>query len=86
MVTYGGMSRQPLTIPISALIFKDIKLVGFWISRWNKTHNPESRGDMIRFLAERFAKGTLKPPESELIPLANYKEALENSKIGRAHV
>lgn len=25
MVTYGGMSREPLTVPISALIFKVIR-------------------------------------------------------------
>jgi len=25
MVTYGGMSREPLTVPISALIFKVIQ-------------------------------------------------------------
>jgi trans-2-enoyl-CoA reductase len=82
MVTYGGMSRQPLTVPASALIFNDIKLVGFWVTRWNQMHNAESRSEMINNLAQRFIKGTLKPPETNLIPLSNYKEALENSMKG----
>lgn len=27
IVTYGGMSREPVTVPTSALIFKDIKVI-----------------------------------------------------------
>ncbi|KNG49589.1 nad(P)-binding protein [Stemphylium lycopersici] len=32
-VTYGAMSKQPLTIPASMLIFKDIHFHGFWKGR-----------------------------------------------------
>ncbi|KAH8662097.1 zinc-binding dehydrogenase [Xylariales sp. PMI_506] len=34
LVTYGGMSRQPVALPTGLLIFKDIRFVGFWLSRW----------------------------------------------------
>jgi trans-2-enoyl-CoA reductase len=35
MVTYGGMSMQPVSIPTSLLIFKDLQFRGFWLSgRW----------------------------------------------------
>ncbi|TQV93375.1 hypothetical protein V2A60_010209 [Cordyceps javanica] len=36
MVTYGGMSRQPIALPVGLLIFKDIRFVGFWLSNWNE--------------------------------------------------
>eukprot|EP00967_Tisochrysis_lutea_P066580 scaffold86763_cov17-Tisochrysis_lutea.AAC.2 len=32
MVTYGGMSMQPVNIPTSLLIFKDLNFRGFWLS------------------------------------------------------
>lgn len=38
LVTYGGMSRQPLVVPASAFIFKNIRLVGYWMTRWNWLH------------------------------------------------
>ncbi|KAH9884197.1 NAD(P)-binding protein [Xylariomycetidae sp. FL2044] len=34
MVTYGGMARQPVALPTGLLIFKDIRFLGFWLSRW----------------------------------------------------
>ncbi|KAI1433709.1 NAD(P)-binding protein [Xylaria sp. CBS 124048] len=34
LVTYGGMARQPVSLPTGLLIFKDIRFVGFWLSRW----------------------------------------------------
>lgn len=35
LVTYGGMSMQPVTAPTAAMIFKDITFRGFWLSgRW----------------------------------------------------
>ncbi|XP_071835892.1 enoyl-[acyl-carrier-protein] reductase, mitochondrial-like isoform X3 [Apostichopus japonicus] len=36
MVTYGGMSRQPVMVPTSSLIFSDIKVRGYWMSRWHE--------------------------------------------------
>ncbi|GBB89234.1 putative enoyl reductase (ER), mitochondrial [Rhizophagus clarus] len=46
-VTYGAMSRQPFVVPASHLIFKDIKFLGFWMSRWNKTHSREEKEEML---------------------------------------
>lgn len=36
MVSYGGMSKQPVLLPVGLLIFKDIRFVGFWLSKWNE--------------------------------------------------
>ncbi len=33
LVTYGGMSMQPVSMPTSLLIFKDLRVRGFWMSR-----------------------------------------------------
>ncbi|KAM7247726.1 hypothetical protein CapIbe_001679, partial [Capra ibex] len=40
MVTYGGMAKQPVIASASQLIFKDLKLRGFWLSQWKKDHSP----------------------------------------------
>lgn len=34
LVTYGGMSKQPVQVPTGAFIFTNIHLHGFWMSRW----------------------------------------------------
>lgn len=36
MVTYGGMSREPVIVPTSSLIFKDLQFRGFWMTRWKE--------------------------------------------------
>lgn len=46
MVTYGGMARQPVTLPTGLLIFKDIRFVGFWLSRW-ADGDPESKARTV---------------------------------------
>lgn len=35
-VTYGAMSRRPLDVGAASLIFRDLRFVGFWMTRWNK--------------------------------------------------
>jgi len=77
IVTYGGMSRQPLVVPTSALIFKDIRLAGYWMTRWNwgNTNSPE-RGNMLAELCSMARKGLLKPPKHQLIELDDFEAAL----------
>lgn len=54
LVSYGGMSRQPIALPVGLLIFKDIRFVGFWLSKWNerdavgKKHMVDDILDMMR--------------------------------------
>ncbi|KAG7175521.1 enoyl-[acyl-carrier-protein] reductase, mitochondrial-like [Homarus americanus] len=80
MVTYGGMSRQPVTAPVGALIFNDVTLRGFWMTRWNKEHfsHPE-RLHMLDELFQLAQGGQLRPPDHTLVPFSNFQEALKNA-------
>lgn len=60
MVTYGGMSRKPVTVPTSALIFKDVQLRGFWLTKWLEQHPQEDRTKMLNQLFEMIKKDQLK--------------------------
>lgn len=77
LVTYGAMSREPLTIPTSALIFKDISFHGFWMSRWSKEQSRNRREEMYDELFKLMASGEFKPPLHRLVPLNEFQNALE---------
>jgi trans-2-enoyl-CoA reductase len=55
-VTYGAMSKQPLTIPASMLIFKDIHFHGFWVSKWAEKH-PEDKKRTVEDVLDMTRKG-----------------------------
>lgn len=80
MVTYGGMSREPVMAPTSALIFKDNQFRGFWMTRWKeqKGRSPEAK-QMFDELFELIRSGKLVAPKHELIPFENYQKAVENA-------
>ncbi|XP_026679612.1 enoyl-[acyl-carrier-protein] reductase, mitochondrial isoform X3 [Diaphorina citri] len=80
MVTYGGMSREPVQIPTSAFIFKDITLRGHWMTRWQK-ENKESaeRKSMMNELTEMMRTGKLAAPAHKFVTLKNFQEALMNT-------
>jgi trans-2-enoyl-CoA reductase len=60
LVSYGGMSRQPVTLPTSLFIFKDIVARGFWLTQWNKTASAEAKQTMINDLLQLVQSGKLK--------------------------
>jgi trans-2-enoyl-CoA reductase len=53
------MSKQPLQLPTAALIFKDIKFSGFWVSRWSDA-NPEEKKRMVEEILEMTRIGMFK--------------------------
>ncbi|XP_065506683.1 enoyl-[acyl-carrier-protein] reductase, mitochondrial isoform X3 [Caloenas nicobarica] len=91
MVTYGGMAKQPVMVPVSAFIFRDVRLRGFWMSQWRKDHaqgEPRLRRDgmdrdsvtsMMDALFQLIRRGQLSAPACTQVPLQDYKAALENS-------
>jgi len=78
MVTYGGMSKRPVTIPTSYFIFKDISLRGFWLQRWMNSDKAEDCRTMIDYLLGLVHEGKLKY-EMELIPFGEFSLALEKA-------
>jgi trans-2-enoyl-CoA reductase len=67
MVSYGGMARQPIALPVGPLIFKDIRFMGFWLSRWNK-EDPEGRKHIIDDILRLVRQGKFKD-----VPVAEVK-------------
>jgi NADPH:quinone reductase-like Zn-dependent oxidoreductase len=47
LVTYGGMSRKPVQVPTGRLIFNNLQLRGFWLSRWIHEHSQLERQQML---------------------------------------
>jgi NADPH:quinone reductase-like Zn-dependent oxidoreductase len=63
MVTYGGMSMQPVSIPTSLLIFKDITCRGFWLSgTWSEKQGLEGKAQALDRLVPYIQAGQLRTP------------------------
>ncbi|OBZ81433.1 Trans-2-enoyl-CoA reductase, mitochondrial [Choanephora cucurbitarum] len=62
-VTYGAMSKSPLSLPASLLIFKNIHFHGFWVSKWSDVHSKEERYAMFEDIIQLMSQGKLKEPK-----------------------
>lgn len=67
MVTYGGMARQPVALPTALLIFRDVRLRGFWLSRWADAR-PAARASTVADLLALARRGLLEPAPVEPVP------------------
>ncbi|KAK3116304.1 mitochondrial 2-enoyl thioester reductase [Teratosphaeriaceae sp. CCFEE 6253] len=56
MVTYGAMSKKPVSLPTGLLIFKDIHFDGFWVSKWSDAY-PEQKVSCIREVLDLTRQG-----------------------------
>lgn len=79
MVTYGGMSKQPVTVPVSALIFKDVKIRGFWVTQWKRdnSHDEMAFRLMLDELCDLIQQGKLTAPSCTELDLLDYRKALD---------
>lgn len=60
IVTYGAMSRKPVTLPASPFLFKNISLKGFWLSKWIQQHSTSERTAMYSQLIDLINAGKLR--------------------------
>lgn len=80
MVTYGGMSKQPVTVPTGSLIFNDVKVRGFWMSKWNLNHEKDAlRVGMLEEVCKMLQDGQLKAPPCTRHSVEDFKTAISES-------
>ena len=80
VVTYGAMSKQPMLVPAGLLIFKNITLKGYWMSRWsNDNQKSQIRIDMLKYLWEMIRNKNLSSSNYRLVDISNYAVAISKS-------
>lgn len=86
MLTYGGMSKQPVTLPTSLHIFKGLTSKGFWVTE-NCRREPHRKFDAINALIKLYQEGKLISPKDEIVtnyvnPGGSDEELLDAVKKG----
>jgi len=76
LVTYGGMSKQPIKLATGPLIFKDLSYHGFWMTRWYANHNAAERDAVYQKIADLFANSKLEIAVDKVYPLHEVKQAV----------
>ncbi|CAB4253182.1 similar to Saccharomyces cerevisiae YBR026C ETR1 2-enoyl thioester reductase, member of the medium chain dehydrogenase/reductase family [Maudiozyma barnettii] len=69
MLTYGGMSKQPVTLPTSLMIFKNITSAGYWVTELNKK-NPQRKVDTVHDLINLYEAGEFVSPKEDIETLS----------------
>ncbi|KAL0533801.1 hypothetical protein IC582_028072 [Cucumis melo] len=81
MVTYGGMSKKPITVSTSSFIFKDLSLRGFWLQKLMGIDKAKESRKLIDYLLDLARQEKLKY-EMEVVPFDNFHIAL-NKALGK---
>eukprot|EP00052_Salpingoeca_macrocollata_P006041 m.51128 g.51128 ORF g.51128 m.51128 type:complete len:357 (-) comp15205_c0_seq1:23-1093(-) len=81
VVTYGGMSKQPVSIPTGSLIFTDLTFRGFWMSKWNEEKPMEERQKMLDAVMDLMMHGHLDVAH-EANSLEQFPDALTKATAG----
>jgi trans-2-enoyl-CoA reductase len=74
-VTYGAMSRESLKVPNKFLIFKELTLTGFWVTKWREEAAREAELEAYRALADLVVGGSLRQAVDQAFPLEEVRAA-----------
>lgn len=82
LVSYGGMSGAPVIVKPQDLIFRDIRVRGFWLKHWVDSTPQEEIRETYARLARLVASDVLRAPVAATYPLEKYEDALANASEG----
>lgn len=54
LVTYGAMSKQPLSIPAGLIIFNNMSIRGFMMNKWYEQNGLKEREELMKTLLELY--------------------------------
>ena len=80
VVNYGLLSGEPCQIDAYQVVFRDIRLVGFWLSKLMRAmHFPEIQA-MYEQLSAKLLDGTIHVPVEASYPLEKISDAMAHAK------
>jgi NADPH:quinone reductase-like Zn-dependent oxidoreductase len=78
VVTYGGVTAEPMRFPTGPLIFKDIHLCGFWHDQWARAHVAENAAILDQVFS-LLRKGVLSQPVAATYLFKDWRLALDHA-------
>ena len=79
LVTYGAMGMEPVRVPNGPLIFRELRLAGFWVTAWYGRATAAQTAAMLQRLADLFAAGDLSVNIEARYPLEQALEAVAHA-------
>lgn len=76
VVNYGMMSGEPCQISAASLVFRDVRLVGFWLARWFGKASPAAQAEVYGELTRLIAGGKLSARVAAEFPVSRIREAV----------
>lgn len=83
LITYGAMSKQPLTIPAGLIIFQNMTVRGFMMNKWYAQNGLQERESLMKTLGELYKDKVLEPPVHQLVDLSSEQDADQLTKKGK---
>ncbi|CDR33411.1 MDR family NADPH-dependent oxidoreductase [Criblamydia sequanensis] len=82
IVSYGSLSKKPIEIKSRALIYKNITLKGFWVTKWLESLSKDEASKSFSELFSTLKDSSFEIPIDRAYPLKDFKEALAHAKRG----
>src|SRR5687767_4937113 len=79
MILFGALSRKPLPVDGTSLIYSAASIQGFWLNRWRRDAPIEQRQRVIRNVVGAMAAGSIVPPVEEEYALADFAAAITHA-------
>ena len=78
-VTFGAMTGEPTRFPTRFLLFNDIRLTGFWVTRWLEEAGPGVAQAVEEQIFSLLRQGVLRTQIEATYPLQDWQSALQHN-------
>jgi NADPH:quinone reductase-like Zn-dependent oxidoreductase len=82
LVTYGVLSGRPATVNPAISIFNDVRIRGFWLSKWYQSATAEEKQAAFGKVIPLIASGALKADVDSRFSVAEIKQAVSRAAEG----
>jgi mitochondrial enoyl-[acyl-carrier protein] reductase / trans-2-enoyl-CoA reductase len=82
VVTYGILSGEPARVDLHDLVFRDIRLRGFWLAQYFRSASRAEIGALYEELSEHMAAGRIKALVEAVYPVDDLSRALSHAAGG----
>jgi NADPH:quinone reductase-like Zn-dependent oxidoreductase len=76
LVNYGLMSGKPCELTPGLLVFKDVRVRGFWLAKWFRQASAEEQTKLFGELTGHVINGKLKAPVQQTFAVKDIKQAV----------